>query len=59
MKDTTETVCQRNSSEAAHRISWNFLVMKDIMCRCAYSQEIFDSIFFLGIMPFLNFEIWT
>ena len=23
-----------------NRISWNFLVMKDIMCRCAYPQEI-------------------
>ena len=24
-----------------NRISWNFVVMKDIMCRCAYSLEIF------------------
>ena len=32
MKDTTDTVCQCNSSEVAHRISWNFVVLKDIMC---------------------------
>ena len=28
-----------------NRISWNFVVMKDIMCSCAYSQEI--------LIPFL------
>ena len=36
------------------RISWNFVVMKDIMCRCAN----FVSIFFLGVTSFLNLEIW-
>ena len=34
MKDSTETVCQRNSSETALK---NFV--KDIPCRCAYIQE--------------------
>ena len=33
-----------------NRISWNFVVMKDIMCRC--------TIIFLGVTPFLNLEIW-
>ena len=29
-----------------NRISWNFVVMKDIMCRCAYPQEILIPFFF-------------
>ena len=41
-----------------NRISWNFVVMKDIMCRCAYPQEILIPLFFLGVTPFLNLEIW-
>ena len=40
MKDTTETVCQRNFSETAQQNFVNFVVIKDIMCRCAYPQEI-------------------
>ena len=32
--------CQHNFSVTAHRISWNVVVMKEIMCRCAYPQEI-------------------
>ena len=38
-----------------NRISWNFVVMKNIMCRCAYTctQESF-----LGVTPFFNLEIW-
>ena len=37
MKDTTETVCQRNSSEAAQE---NFMTcMKDIICIHASVQE--------------------
>ena len=40
------------------RISWNFVVMKDIMCRCAYPQEILIQFVFLGVTPFLNLEIW-
>ena len=58
IKDTTETVCQPNSSETAKE---NFLKL------CGYeghnvqmciSTGNFDSIFFLGITPFLNIEIW-
>ena len=41
-----------------NRISWNFVVMKDIMCRCAYPQEISIPFFFSELRPFLNFEIW-
>ena len=48
--------CQRNSSETAQQNSWNFVIMKDILCRYAFPQEIL--IFFLGVMPFLNLEIW-
>ena len=52
---TTETVCQGNSSDTAlNRISWNFVVMKDIMCRCAYPQEILIPFFFSELRPF-----WT
>ena len=40
IKYATETLCQRNSSKNTYRISGNFVVMKDILCRCAYSQEI-------------------
>ena len=28
-----------------NRISWTFVVMKDIMCRCAYPQEILIQLF--------------
>ena len=56
MKDTTETVYQRNSSEVAQQNLWNFVVMKDliIMCRCAYLQEFLIN--FFGVMPLLNLE---
>ena len=37
-----------------NRISWNFVVMKDIMCRCAYPQEILNPLFFAELRPF-----WT
>ena len=37
-----------------NRISWNFVVMKDIMCRCAYPQEILIPFFFSELRPF-----WT
>ena len=37
-----------------NRISWNFVVMKDIMCRCAYPQEILIQLFFSDLRPF-----WT
>ena len=32
-----------------NRNLWNFVVTKDILCRCAYSQEILNQFFFLGI----------
>ena len=41
-----------------NRISRNFVVMKDIMCRWAYPQEILIPFLFLGVTPFLNLEIW-
>ena len=37
-----------------NRISWNFVVMKDIMCRCAYPQEILIQFIFSELRPF-----WT
>ena len=44
--------------KTAQKISWNFVVIKDVMCRCAYLQEILIVFFFLGVMPLLNLEIW-
>ena len=37
-----------------NRISWNFVAMKDIMCRYAYPQEILIPFFFSELRPF-----WT
>ena len=58
MKDSTETVCQRNSSETAQQ---NFVKLcsgeGQIPCRCAYSQDILIQLF-MGVMPFFNLEIW-
>ena len=39
MKDTTETVGQHNSTETAQENCVNFVVIKDIMCRYAFLQE--------------------
>ena len=36
------------------RISWNFVVMKDILCGCAYLQEILSKFFFWDLRSF-----WT
>ena len=111
MKDLTETVCQRNSSETAqqnflkfcskeghnlryaypqeilfnfffselrpffelrkfdqneryywnsslNRISWNFVVKKDLMCRCAYLQEILIQ-FFWAVVPLFELRNLT
>ena len=42
-----------------NRITWNFVVVKDIPCRCAYLQEILFQFFFLGVLTFLNLEkVW-
>ena len=38
-----------------NRISWNFAVMKDIMCRCAYPQEILIPLF---SRSYALFELW-
>ena len=62
IKDTTETVrqscfsCQRKSSETAQQKFLTLAVMKDIMCRYAYPQEILIQ-FFFGITPFFTLEI--
>ena len=40
------------------RITWNCIDMKDVMCRCAYLQDILIQVFCLGVTPFFNFEIW-
>ena len=37
-----------------NRISWNFVVMKDIMWRCTYSLEILIQLLFLELRP-----LWT
>ena len=50
MKDTTETVCQRNSSVTAQQNFGNTVVVKDIPCRCA--QEILIQFFFSDLRPF-------
>ena len=45
------------SLEPLHRISWNVVVMKDIMCKCAYPQEILFH-FFSRSHALMNLEIW-
>ena len=42
-----------------NRISCNFLVMKDLMCRCTYPQKILIQFFFLGVMPLLKLRKLT
>ena len=37
-----------------NRISWNFVVMKDIMCGCAYPQDILIQFFFSQLRRFWN-----
>ena len=57
-KYTTVFLVSATPLKPLNRISWNFVVMKDIMCRCAYPQEILIPFSFLGVTPFLNLEIW-
>ena len=45
-------------AENSNRISGKFLVMKDIQCRCTYSQKLFINFFSHGIMSLLIIEIW-
>ena len=54
MKDTTVFLVSATPLKPLNRISWNFVVMKDIMCRCAYPQEILIPFFFSVLRPF-----WT
>ena len=57
MKDTAETVCQHNSSETAQQ---NFVKLCSCEGHTMYMGIFtgnFDSLFFLGVMPFLNLEI--
>ena len=61
MKETTETVCQRNSYETAEQ---NLLKFCSCEGHIMYTMQMcistgyFDSIFFLGVKPFFNVEIW-
>ena len=59
MKDSTETVGQRvGPLKALDWISWNFVVMKDIMFRCGYPQDILIHFFFWErAMPFFIFKL--
>ena len=49
MKDTTVFLVSVTPLKPLNRISWNFVVMKDIICRCAYPQEILIP-FFLSLI---------
>ena len=56
IKDTSETFRQRNSTETAQQnYSWNFVVMKDIMCRYAFVQEMLIWFFKERSKSLLNF----
>ena len=39
------------------RISWNFVVLKDLMCRCAYPPKIFIYFFLLELRPLFKLEM--
>ena len=58
MKETTETVCQHNSSETAQQ---NFVKLcsyeGQTMWMCI-STGTFNPFFFLRVTPFFNLEIW-
>lgn len=43
------------SFELLHRISWNFVVIKDTMYRWTHYQETIDSVTFVRNLTFLNF----
>ena len=58
MKDTTVFLVSANPLKSLNRISWNFVVMRNIMCTCAYPQNILIQFFFWEQCPFLNFKIW-
>ena len=51
------SVSQSGSKSVSTELPETFVVMKDIMCRCAYHRK-FLFIFFLWITLFLNLNIW-
>ena len=55
MKDTTVCLVSTTPLKLLNRISWNFVVMKDIMCRYALLQEMLIWSFWGAIyIPFLS-----
>ena len=61
MKDITQQFVSATPLKRLNRISWNFVVMKDIMCRYAFLQEMliwsfcwFDPFEEQFISPFLS-----
>ena len=58
MKDTTVFIVSATPLKLLDRISFHFVVMKDIMYRCAYPQDILIQFSFWEQCPSLNFEIW-
>ena len=52
MKDTTVFLVSATPLKSLNRILWNFVVMKDIMCRSAYPQEIWIPFFSLNYALF-------
>ena len=59
MKDTTVFLVSATPLKSLNRITWNFVVMKDIMCRCAYPQEILIPFSFSELRSFwtLKFDV--
>ena len=55
MKDTTLCLVSTTPLKPLNRISWNFVVMKDILCRYAFLQEMLIWSFWGAIyIPFLS-----
>ena len=55
MKDTPVFLVSATPLKPLNRISWNFVVMKDIMCRYAFLQEMLIWSFWGSIyIPFLS-----
>ena len=50
-------ITQHSLLTQLHRISWNFVVMKDIKVDVHIHRKFWFH-FFLGVTPFLNLEIW-
>ena len=54
MKDTTDFLVSATPLKSLNRITWNYVVVKEIMCKCAYPKEILIPYFFSGLRSF-----WT